>query len=86
MGTNKNQNNELFARIFLSFFPIECDFFLCGIQTQTRIWLGEVLQTRLDEHLNISDLLADGELLYALASFSYILFHHMDDGCGMFFF
>ncbi|RVX21205.1 Protein OPAQUE10 [Vitis vinifera] len=33
------------------------------LQTQTRIWLGEVLQTRLDEHLNISDLLADGELL-----------------------
>ncbi|XP_055821406.1 uncharacterized protein LOC129889950 isoform X2 [Solanum dulcamara] len=33
------------------------------LQTQTRIWLGEVLKMRLDEHLNISDLLADGDLL-----------------------
>ncbi|KAE9466139.1 hypothetical protein C3L33_01990, partial [Rhododendron williamsianum] len=33
------------------------------LQTQTRIWLGEVLHTRLDGQLNISDLLADGELL-----------------------
>lgn len=37
------------------------------LQTQTRIWLGEVLQTRLDEHLNISDLLADGELLFEVS-------------------
>ncbi|CAJ1937703.1 unnamed protein product [Sphenostylis stenocarpa] len=34
------------------------------LQTQTRIWLGEVLQIRLDEQLIISELLADGELLY----------------------
>ncbi|XP_034691479.1 uncharacterized protein LOC117918731 isoform X2 [Vitis riparia] len=37
------------------------------LQTQTRIWLGEVLLTRLDEHLNISDLLADGELLFEVS-------------------
>ncbi|KAG9155073.1 hypothetical protein Leryth_011057 [Lithospermum erythrorhizon] len=33
------------------------------LQKQTRIWLGEVLNTRLDELVDISDLLADGELL-----------------------
>ncbi|WVZ23547.1 hypothetical protein V8G54_002091 [Vigna mungo] len=36
------------------------------LQTQTRIWLGEVLQMRLDEQLIISELLADGELLYVV--------------------
>ncbi|KAI8540632.1 hypothetical protein RHMOL_Rhmol08G0001600 [Rhododendron molle] len=37
------------------------------LQTQTRIWLGEVLHTRLDGQLNISDLLADGELLFEVS-------------------
>lgn len=41
--------------------------YFCGfIQTQTRIWLGEVLQIRLEEQMTVSDLLADGELLYVL--------------------
>ncbi|KAJ6707823.1 TRANSGELIN [Salix viminalis] len=34
------------------------------LQTQARIWLGEVLQTRSDEQLPIADLIADGELLF----------------------
>ncbi|XP_047332150.1 protein OPAQUE10-like [Impatiens glandulifera] len=38
------------------------------LQTQTRIWLGEVLGTRMDDQINISDLLADGELLYKLSN------------------
>ncbi|WVZ23972.1 hypothetical protein V8G54_002516 [Vigna mungo] len=37
------------------------------LQTQTRIWLGEVLQMRLDEQLIISELLADGELLFQVS-------------------
>ncbi|GAB4855321.1 hypothetical protein Ancab_023940 [Ancistrocladus abbreviatus] len=37
------------------------------LQTQTRIWLGEVLQTRFDEQMNVSDLLADGKLLYQVS-------------------
>uniref|UniRef100_A0A2N9H9R6 Calponin-homology (CH) domain-containing protein n=1 Tax=Fagus sylvatica TaxID=28930 RepID=A0A2N9H9R6_FAGSY len=37
------------------------------LQTQTRIWLGEVLQIRLDEQMTISDLLADGELLFEVS-------------------
>ncbi|CAK7328547.1 unnamed protein product [Dovyalis caffra] len=37
------------------------------LQTQARIWLGEVLQTRLDEQLHIADLLADGELLFEVS-------------------
>ncbi|CAA2961673.1 protein OPAQUE10-like [Olea europaea subsp. europaea] len=37
------------------------------LQTQTRIWLGEVLDTRLDEDLHISDLLQDGELLFEVS-------------------
>ncbi|KAK7358756.1 hypothetical protein VNO77_00694 [Canavalia gladiata] len=37
------------------------------LQTQTRIWLGEVLQIRLDEQLIISELLADGELLFQVS-------------------
>ncbi|XP_022844681.1 protein OPAQUE10-like [Olea europaea var. sylvestris] len=37
------------------------------LQTQTRIWLGEVLNTRLDEDLYISDLLQDGELLFEIS-------------------
>ncbi|KAF8405762.1 hypothetical protein HHK36_007839 [Tetracentron sinense] len=37
------------------------------LQTQTRIWLGEVLHTRLDEETNIADLLADGELLFQVS-------------------
>ncbi|KAL2241307.1 UNVERIFIED_CONTAM: Protein OPAQUE10, partial [Sesamum indicum] len=32
------------------------------LQTQTRIWLGEVLNARFDEELYISDLLQDGEI------------------------
>ncbi|KAG6500399.1 hypothetical protein ZIOFF_040244 [Zingiber officinale] len=39
-------------------------FCFSPIQTQTRIWLGEVLQFRIDEEMPIADLLADGELLY----------------------
>ncbi|KAG5593070.1 hypothetical protein H5410_043584 [Solanum commersonii] len=35
------------------------------LQTQTRIWLGEVLKMRLDGHLHISDLLADGDILFS---------------------
>lgn len=37
------------------------------LQSQTRIWLGEVLQIRFDEQTNISDLLADGELLFEVS-------------------
>lgn len=37
------------------------------LQTQARIWLGEVLQTRLDDNVNMSDLLADGELLFEIS-------------------
>lgn len=37
------------------------------LQTQTRIWLGEVLQIRFDEQANISDLLADGEILFEVS-------------------
>lgn len=37
------------------------------LQTQARIWLGEVLQIRLDEELIISELLADGELLFQVS-------------------
>ncbi|KAH9610178.1 hypothetical protein KSS87_017856 [Heliosperma pusillum] len=37
------------------------------LQTQTRIWLGEVLQIRLDEETDISVILADGKLLSELS-------------------
>ncbi|WCJ37703.1 Protein OPAQUE10 [Euphorbia peplus] len=37
------------------------------LQTQTRIWLGEVLRTRLNEQRSIADLLADGELLFEVS-------------------
>ncbi|KAK9691688.1 hypothetical protein RND81_09G212300 [Saponaria officinalis] len=37
------------------------------LQTQTRIWLGEVLKIRLDEEMDISDILADGKLLSELS-------------------
>ncbi|GAB2287468.1 hypothetical protein Dimus_021845 [Dionaea muscipula] len=37
------------------------------LQTQTRIWLGEVLQTRFAEQTSISDLLADGQLLFQVS-------------------
>ncbi|KAL7141882.1 hypothetical protein ABFS83_08G084300 [Erythranthe nasuta] len=38
------------------------------LQTQTRIWLGEVLNTRFDEdNLSISDLLQDGEILFEVS-------------------
>ncbi|KAJ0876635.1 hypothetical protein HanPSC8_Chr11g0490681 [Helianthus annuus] len=34
------------------------------LQSQARIWLGEVLRTRFDEQISIGDLLSDGEMLY----------------------
>ncbi|XP_010547859.1 PREDICTED: uncharacterized protein LOC104819473 isoform X2 [Tarenaya hassleriana] len=37
------------------------------LQTQTKIWLGEVLQTRLNEHQNIAEMLSDGELLFEVS-------------------
>ncbi|KAL0332595.1 UNVERIFIED_CONTAM: protein OPAQUE10 [Sesamum calycinum] len=37
------------------------------LQTQTRIWLGEVLNARFDEELHISDLLQDGEILFEVS-------------------
>ncbi|KAG9451129.1 hypothetical protein H6P81_011094 [Aristolochia fimbriata] len=37
------------------------------LQTQARIWLGEVLHARFDEEMAISDLLADGELLFQVS-------------------
>ncbi|WOL02807.1 hypothetical protein Cni_G11526 [Canna indica] len=37
------------------------------LQTQTRIWLGEVLHIRFDEQIPIADLLADGELLFQVS-------------------
>ncbi|KAM0065212.1 hypothetical protein Hdeb2414_s0003g00112091 [Helianthus debilis subsp. tardiflorus] len=33
------------------------------LQSQARIWLGEVLRTRFDEQISIGDLLSDGEML-----------------------
>ncbi|XXG87219.1 hypothetical protein AAC387_Pa11g1961 [Persea americana] len=37
------------------------------LQTQTRIWLGEVLHARFDEEMTIAELLADGELLFQVS-------------------
>ncbi|XP_075477611.1 uncharacterized protein LOC142518665 isoform X1 [Primulina tabacum] len=37
------------------------------LQTQTRIWLEEVLETKLDEDMHVSDLLQDGEILFELS-------------------
>ncbi|KAI0498816.1 hypothetical protein KFK09_019711 [Dendrobium nobile] len=37
------------------------------LQTQTRIWLGEVLHIRFDDNVGIADLLADGELLFQVS-------------------
>ncbi|XP_057550198.1 uncharacterized protein LOC130828306 isoform X2 [Amaranthus tricolor] len=37
------------------------------LQKQARIWLGEVLQIRFDEQMNISELLADGKLLFEVS-------------------
>ncbi|URE08680.1 hypothetical protein MUK42_23588 [Musa troglodytarum] len=37
------------------------------LQTQARIWLGEVLHIRFDEETPIADLLADGELLFQVS-------------------
>ncbi|KAL3528216.1 hypothetical protein ACH5RR_012872 [Cinchona calisaya] len=37
------------------------------LQKQTRIWLGEVVKSRLDEQLSLSDLLADGVLLFEVS-------------------
>ncbi|KAJ7957105.1 Opaque endosperm10 [Quillaja saponaria] len=50
------------------------------LQTQTRIWLGEVLQIRLDEQLVISELLADGELLFEVSNvvWKLLLTNHME--------
>ncbi|XP_071697898.1 uncharacterized protein [Rutidosis leptorrhynchoides] len=47
----------------LSFRELD-DVFL---QSQARIWLGEVLHTRFDEQLSICDLLSDGELLFEVS-------------------
>lgn len=49
------------------------------LQTQTRIWLGEVLNMRLDEHLHISDLLADGDILFEV---SKVLWNMLLAKCG----
>lgn len=49
------------------------------LQTQTRIWLGEVLNMRLDENLHISDLLADGDLLFEV---SKVLWNMLLAKCG----
>ncbi|XP_015690818.1 protein OPAQUE10-like isoform X2 [Oryza brachyantha] len=38
-----------------------------GRQTQTKIWLGEVLHLRFDEDAIVADLLADGELLFQVS-------------------
>ncbi|XP_019200564.1 PREDICTED: uncharacterized protein LOC109194124 isoform X3 [Ipomoea nil] len=38
-----------------------------SVFTQTRIWLGEVLNMRLNEQSHISDLLADGDLLFEVS-------------------
>ncbi|XP_035547395.1 uncharacterized protein LOC109007107 isoform X2 [Juglans regia] len=50
------------------------------LQTQTRIWLGEVLQIRLDERMAVSDLLADGELLFEVSKvvWKMLLTQHME--------
>ncbi|XP_062212157.1 protein OPAQUE10-like [Phragmites australis] len=37
------------------------------LQTQTKIWLGEVLHLRFDEDILVADLLADGELLFQVS-------------------
>ncbi|XP_057769086.1 uncharacterized protein LOC130989165 [Salvia miltiorrhiza] len=37
------------------------------LQTQTRIWLGELLNSRLDEDLPLPDLLQDGEILFQVS-------------------
>ncbi|KAH6832355.1 hypothetical protein C2S53_007215 [Perilla frutescens var. hirtella] len=37
------------------------------LQTQTRLWLGELLNTRLDEDLPLPDLLQDGEILFQVS-------------------
>ncbi|KAL6498091.1 hypothetical protein OROGR_028488 [Orobanche gracilis] len=38
-----------------------------SLQTQTRNWLGEVLNSRLNEDLHLSDLLQDGEILFEVS-------------------
>ncbi|XP_073225936.1 uncharacterized protein [Cicer arietinum] len=50
------------------------------LQNQTRIWVGEVLHIRLDEQLIISELLADGELLFQVSKVMWklLLEKHMD--------
>ncbi|KAL6637069.1 hypothetical protein ACP70R_024641 [Stipagrostis hirtigluma subsp. patula] len=37
------------------------------LQTQTKVWLGEVLHLRFDEDVLVADLLADGELLFQVS-------------------
>ncbi|KAJ0961445.1 hypothetical protein J5N97_000194 [Dioscorea zingiberensis] len=37
------------------------------LQSQTRIWLGEVLHERFGEEMAVADLLADGELLFQVS-------------------
>ncbi|KAK9095972.1 hypothetical protein Sjap_021469 [Stephania japonica] len=41
------------------------------LQTQARIWVGEVVHTRLDEDIPIADLLADGKLLFQLSQVTW---------------
>ncbi|XP_058731133.1 uncharacterized protein LOC131602925 isoform X2 [Vicia villosa] len=50
------------------------------LQTQTRIWLGEVLQIRLDDQILTSELLADGELLFQVSKVMWklLLEKHME--------
>ncbi|KAE9602746.1 putative calponin domain-containing protein [Lupinus albus] len=50
--------------------------------TQTRIWLGEVLQIRLNDQPIISELLADGELLFQVSKvvWKLLLAKHMELG------
>uniref|UniRef100_A0A7N0US28 Calponin-homology (CH) domain-containing protein n=1 Tax=Kalanchoe fedtschenkoi TaxID=63787 RepID=A0A7N0US28_KALFE len=38
------------------------------LQKQARIWLSEVLKRRLDDDLSISDMLADGDLLFEVSN------------------
>ncbi|MFS7890290.1 putative CH domain superfamily protein [Helianthus anomalus] len=50
------------------------------LQSQARIWLGEVLRTRFDEQISIGDLLSDGELLFEVskALWNMLLLKYME--------
>jgi hypothetical protein len=47
----------------LFFFDINLFKFPFLFQTQTKVWLGEVLNLRFDEDISVADLLSDGEIL-----------------------